>query len=326
MDPEKKMALRFGAAALVLVAGGVILAKQDWRGWGDPMPQAARDLAKETATDGQPAARGAFAFGQGTSLCALEPWYDGEAKFLQRMPREGDGFGEVPIDLGRIHPLGREVTQDVIGSAFCQRGRGNVFYRLHYSDSPAGGPYAIALTAWQDPPLGADQAQPQALFSARLARSGWKAEDFDGPDKKAKEAAVRHAAIDDNLTLSDALGRALGIVPLAPPLAGRPVADHAKPLTARPKGSPASWVTKDDYPALALKEKREGTARFRAAIGTDGRVRNCEITASSGHADLDVATCEAVRRHARFAPARDASGRLTDGSWSQAVRWQVPDD
>lgn len=60
-------------------------------------------------------------------------------------------------------------------------------------------------------------------------------------------------------------------------------------------------------------------------IGADGRVRNCEILASSGSADLDRATCANVAKRARFKPATDDTGAAVSGSYSSAVKWQIPD-
>jgi protein TonB len=110
---------------------------------------------------------------------------------------------------------------------------------------------------------------------------------------------------------------------LAPP---PPAAPRVTPKGAVPKGNPGNWATTNDYPSRALREEREGTATFRVQIGPDGRVTDCQITGSSGHADLDAATCENVRRRARFTPATDGEGNPTTGSYSNRVRWVIPKD
>jgi protein TonB len=110
---------------------------------------------------------------------------------------------------------------------------------------------------------------------------------------------------------------------LAPP---PPQAPRVTPKGAVPKGNPGNWATTNDYPSRALREEREGTATFRVSIGPDGRVTDCQITGSSGHADLDAATCENVRRRARFTPATDGEGNPTTGSYSNRVRWVIPKD
>ena len=93
---------------------------------------------------------------------------------------------------------------------------------------------------------------------------------------------------------------------------------------ATPVGSPGKWATTSDYPAAALREEREGVARFRVTVGADGRVRNCEVTASSGFPALDRAACTNVAKRARFRPATDASGAEIGGSYTSAVKWEIP--
>ncbi|MEO6716180.1 MAG: energy transducer TonB [Novosphingobium sp.] len=123
-------------------------------------------------------------------------------------------------------------------------------------------------------------------------------------------------------TVSQAPPPPPSIVLAPPPAAPPPPRFSAK--GAVPKGNPGSWATTNDYPSRALREEREGTASFRVAVGPDGRVTDCQITGSSGHADLDAATCENVRRRARFAPAMDGEGNPTTGTYSNRVRWVIP--
>lgn len=92
-----------------------------------------------------------------------------------------------------------------------------------------------------------------------------------------------------------------------------------------PVTNPGSWVTPDDYPARALREEREGTTAFRLTIGQDGLPSDCEITTSSGHADLDAATCELLIERARFSIGRDAKGNPAGGTYSNRIRWEIPD-
>lgn len=96
------------------------------------------------------------------------------------------------------------------------------------------------------------------------------------------------------------------------------------PRGATPLGSPGKWVSTDDYPASELRLEHEGVARFRVTVGADGRVRNCEITASSGFVGLDRATCATVSKRARFKPAADGTGAAVSGSYSSAVKWEIP--
>lgn len=108
---------------------------------------------------------------------------------------------------------------------------------------------------------------------------------------------------------------------LAPPA---PPPPSPKPSPAQPKGNPGSWATTNDYPSRALREERSGTTGFRVTVGADGRVVDCQVTSSSGHADLDQATCQNVTRRARFKPAMQ-DGAPVQGSYSNRVRWVIPD-
>ncbi|WP_031318149.1 energy transducer TonB [Blastomonas sp. UPD001] len=112
------------------------------------------------------------------------------------------------------------------------------------------------------------------------------------------------------------------VAPPPPPPAAPP--PPSKASGAQPRGNPGSWATPNDYPARALREERAGTTRFRVTIGPDGRVTDCQVTGSSGHADLDEATCKNVTRRARFKPALDQAGNPISDTYSNAVRWEIP--
>ncbi|MGN6500878.1 MAG: energy transducer TonB [Tsuneonella sp.] len=101
----------------------------------------------------------------------------------------------------------------------------------------------------------------------------------------------------------------------------KPVFD---PVPARPRNNPANWVTTNDYRSSWINREWTGTVGFRLQIAADGRVANCTITASSGHAELDAATCDLVSRRARFDPARGQDGERAAGSYASAVRWELP--
>ncbi len=113
--------------------------------------------------------------------------------------------------------------------------------------------------------------------------------------------------------------RAAPPAPAAPP--PPPVAKRPNPL---PKGNPGNWANTNDYPSRALQQEREGTTGFRVTVGPNGRVTDCQISSSSGHPDLDTATCTNVTRRARFDPALDGNGQPTTGTYSNRVRWQIP--
>jgi protein TonB len=114
---------------------------------------------------------------------------------------------------------------------------------------------------------------------------------------------------------------------LAPPAPVPPPPPAPKGPTsgAQPKGSPASWATDADYPSRALRANEQGTTGFRVTVGPDGRVTDCQVTSSSGSAELDATTCTLVTRRARFKPALQ-DGQPVAASYSNRIRWVVPKD
>lgn len=113
---------------------------------------------------------------------------------------------------------------------------------------------------------------------------------------------------------------------IVPPPPSAPPPPRFTATKATPRGNPGSWANSNDYPSRALREEREGVTRFRVSVGADGRITGCSVTGSSGHPDLDEATCSLVSRRGRFNPAKDGEGQPTTDSWSSAVRWQIPKD
>jgi protein TonB len=97
------------------------------------------------------------------------------------------------------------------------------------------------------------------------------------------------------------------------------------PKAATPRTNPAGWVTTDDYRSNWIRQEMTGKARFRLDVAADGRVTNCAITGSSGHPQLDAATCALVSKRAKFQPARGSEGEPVAGSYSNAIDWQLPE-
>src|SRR5690606_26666659 len=97
------------------------------------------------------------------------------------------------------------------------------------------------------------------------------------------------------------------------------------PVAARPANDRASWVTTGDYPARDIRQENEGVTGFRVVVGTDGRVKSCEITSSSGFATLDQATCRNVEKRARFDAARGANDVKFAVTYYSKVRLQNHD-
>lgn len=104
-----------------------------------------------------------------------------------------------------------------------------------------------------------------------------------------------------------------------------PATENGRESPPIPKNNPGTWANTSDYPSLALREFREGITAFKVDVSVDGRVTNCEITSSSGHADLDKVTCDNVMARAQFYPGKDKNGVATTGSYFNRVRWQIPE-
>lgn len=91
-----------------------------------------------------------------------------------------------------------------------------------------------------------------------------------------------------------------------------------------PRNNPSTWISVEDYPNTAERERREGSVGFRLSVGKDGRTAACSITKTSGSADLDEATCKAMMRRTRFTPAYDANGNPVEGVFESRVSWKLP--
>lgn len=121
--------------------------------------------------------------------------------------------------------------------------------------------------------------------------------------------------------------RRLALPALLLAMAGQAEAQNMFGLAARPAmptTSPSTWIVAEDYPAAARQEKRQGTGSYRLSIGVDGAITDCRIVRSSGHADLDEATCKAVMQRAAFSPAWDYQGVPTPGLYANRARWVLP--
>jgi protein TonB len=99
-------------------------------------------------------------------------------------------------------------------------------------------------------------------------------------------------------------------------------------MVAAASSSPAlamELTSGEDYPAEAHQSGTEGTAIAKLLINKRGRVAECEIVESSGHASLDHATCVSLRKRARFKPARDSAGKVIEATYiTPPIRWRIP--
>lgn len=138
----------------------------------------------------------------------------------------------------------------------------------------------------------------------------------DGPGLKLLLAAADVAPLSSCLA-ANVQPIAGGAVPLMPrswtfvPLAPN------QPVSIRARGNPNF-----EYPVRALSEGREGNSRVAVTIGPDGRIDSCTLIVSSGHADLDYASCRAARRSS-YLPATDAKGEPVETKAEQSLVWKM---
>jgi protein TonB len=90
------------------------------------------------------------------------------------------------------------------------------------------------------------------------------------------------------------------------------------------RGDLRTLFSADDYPASAQAAGAEGTAQATLTIGADGRVVGCSLMRSTGNGALDSATCNILRRRAKFTPARDSNGNATtDTVTTPPIVWRL---
>ena len=114
------------------------------------------------------------------------------------------------------------------------------------------------------------------------------------------------------------------VTPQADPSPPAPVATFA-PVAAKPRNNPGGWLRDRDYKSSWVRREYQGVAGFRLDISATGTVTGCRVTSTTGHAELDEATCSLIRERARFEPARGTSGEPVAGSFSSSVAWVLPD-
>jgi protein TonB len=118
------------------------------------------------------------------------------------------------------------------------------------------------------------------------------------------------------------------VAPVIPPVAPAPPAPPPPPRKVQSatsaKGDLRTLFSNDDYPAAAQSSGAEGTAQATLSIDRDGRVVGCSLIRSTGNGSLDSATCNILRRRAKFTPARDSNGNATsDTITTPLITWRL---
>ncbi|MFZ5749015.1 MAG: energy transducer TonB [Pseudomonadota bacterium] len=111
-------------------------------------------------------------------------------------------------------------------------------------------------------------------------------------------------------SLAVAMGAA--VLTLAAPSAFAQKAPWTVPASdwggAQPQ-DPDGWFGPADYPPEAASGEQHGYVTVQFDIGADGRPSNCIVTHATGYPALDKVGCRIIGKRARFAPAKDASGK-----------------
>jgi len=94
-------------------------------------------------------------------------------------------------------------------------------------------------------------------------------------------------------------------------------------------GTPPRWIRgrlKDsDYPAAAKEALISGTVSVRYVVAVSGRVTECDVTKSSGNAELDETTCRLIKERFRFKPSKDDGGTPVDSIIVENHSWLIDD-
>lgn len=108
------------------------------------------------------------------------------------------------------------------------------------------------------------------------------------------------------------------VVPPPPP----PPPPASPPTPARLR---SGSISNADYPSSAIRSGASGTTRITVSVDANGRATGCTVSGSSGNSSLDSTACSLAQRRFRFTPAtRD--GQNVAGSYTQSVRWVLPDE
>ena len=75
------------------------------------------------------------------------------------------------------------------------------------------------------------------------------------------------------------------------------------------------------YPKWAALRGHEGSPEVEVVVSAQGTVSSCEITSSSGYAELDENACRSMIQFARFNPALDTEGKPTEGKYVTKITY-----
>lgn len=130
------------------------------------------------------------------------------------------------------------------------------------------------------------------------------------PDRRAVEVVIPEI----DFVIPSELPTAITPEPVSP----------ATPATSGSVGSPPKLIIDREprYPAASIRAEEEGTTTLSVCVSERGRVQSAQLAASSGHARLDQAALDWMKK-ARFRPARlDGKTRAVCGH-TVAYEWNL---
>jgi len=87
---------------------------------------------------------------------------------------------------------------------------------------------------------------------------------------------------------------------------------------------PRSWISNDNYPSEALRNREQGVVEVQLDISEKGRIENCQVVTSSGSRSLDEASCKMVARGPAYLPAKDELGKKIRAVVRRRIAWTLP--
>jgi len=90
-----------------------------------------------------------------------------------------------------------------------------------------------------------------------------------------------------------------------------------------PRGSPAEWVTNDDYPRRAQQNGEQALIEFRLSIDDAGKPTACHIQQAAQAPEINKVACDAMMRRAMFVPALDKDGKPMPSFFRGAFLFQI---
>jgi TonB family protein len=103
-----------------------------------------------------------------------------------------------------------------------------------------------------------------------------------------------------------------------------PTVQSALRQRAKPDKTPARWFDDRDYPSEAVRQGQSGSVLARYSVDVNGRVSDCFIVETSGHALLDRQTCAVLLKRGRYEPAVAADGSVTRSMAAIRIHWRLP--